>query len=392
MSVNKMGRYISKEKLEQIFEAFNNLKIDYYFLMDSERTRNVNIRYLSGHIEDAAIILDIKNQETILIPWDVNLAQDMAEVSKIINWIELYPSVRGAKLYSAVLRDVIQENKDTNPTVALSYYTPVGVANLFKEELSNATFVTNMALYDKIIDQERAVKTKTELKIFKEAFEQTKILRKRIVEFAAEKDKFTEKELALFVELEARKLGAEKQSFEAIVAGKSRSWQIHAYPRASEKHIFNEDGLALIDFGIQWKGLATDVTIPFIFGSLTAEKKKVRDTLEKAYNLALDTVAEGDPTWKTHETVSNFLNEHGYSFPHALGHGIGLEVHDAPYIGRKPKTKDDPEFYFERGMVFTIEPGIYVKNLGGLRIENDFILNENGKLQCMTDADFVHIA
>ena len=107
-----MGRYISKEKLERIFEAFNNLKIDYYFLMDSERTRNVNVRYLSGHIEDAALILDIKNHETILIPWDVYLAQDMAEVSNIINWIELYPSVRGAKLYSAVLRDVIQENKD----------------------------------------------------------------------------------------------------------------------------------------------------------------------------------------------------------------------------------------------------------------------------------------
>jgi len=184
--------------------------------------------------------------------------------------------------------------------------------------------------------------------------------------------KTTEIELRNALESKMKKYGASGPSFDLIIASGIRSSLPHGV--ASDKVIEKGDFLT-IDYGCYYKGYVSDITRTFAVGSIESKK------LEEIYNIVLEaqllgvkSVKPGIKVSDVDNVVRNYIKEKGYGeyFGHGTGHGIGLEIHEEPYVRGNYDTVLEP------GMIITIEPGIYIPDLGGVRIEDDVLVTENG--------------
>jgi Xaa-Pro aminopeptidase len=237
------------------------------------------------------------------------------------------------------------------------------------------------------------IKTPKEIRLLKKSARITdsciKIIRDSL------KEEITETELRRRIGRNIRKQGA-GLAFQTLVASGKRSAMIHCKPRASNKII---SGLGYVDFGASYKGYKTDITVPFIKGKINKKEKKIVNTTLKAYRLSISSIKLGQPCWKLFEKINNFMKRNGFEMKHGLGHGLGKKVHEYPSIvmpKKKPRGKKKRRWEkvrkikFEKNMVFTIEPGIYAKGLGGCRIENDVLLTNKGP-QILTHSKIVKV-
>ena len=171
-----------------------------------------------------------------------------------------------------------------------------------------------------------------------------------------------------------------------------RQAYIHPEPSYSKEKI--QRGLGLIDFGVTYQGYCSDITIPFSIGRLTEKQKRIVKTTEEAYRKSVDTLEIGKLTWKIFDVAEKVIEKNGFEFKHSLGHGLGLDVHDAPNLSPKPKAKEElkewKEVKLQEGMVFTIEPGVYVPEVGGCRLENDFLMTKKGP-EILTRSEFLSV-
>jgi Xaa-Pro aminopeptidase len=180
----------------------------------------------------------------------------------------------------------------------------------------------------------------------------------------------SEADLSAEIEYQMRRLGAEKPSFDTIVASAERSALPHARP--SRKPIGG--GLLLIDMGAFQDAYASDMTRTFFLGSATREMKRIYNAVLESQLAAIDAVRPGVGAAKIDKVARAVLKGHGLekAFMHSTGHGLGLEIHEPPRLGRKEKLK------LEVGMAITIEPGAYVENVGGVRIEDVVVVTAGG--------------
>jgi Xaa-Pro aminopeptidase len=179
-----------------------------------------------------------------------------------------------------------------------------------------------------------------------------------------------EAELAAEIEYQMRKLGAEKPSFETIVASGVRTALPHAHPTRA----VIERGVLLIDMGAFEAGYASDMTRTFFVGAASRELSKLYKVVLEAQLAAIDVVRPGVKAAAVDRAAREVLKGHGLdkAFLHSTGHGLGLEIHEPPRIGKKEKTK------LQAGMAITIEPGAYLENIGGVRIEDTVIVTAHG--------------
>jgi Xaa-Pro aminopeptidase len=244
------------------------------------------------------------------------------------------------------------------------------------------------------------IKTQREIKLLKKSAEITSSCLP-IIEEALKENKITEKEIVRRLRRKLKSQGA-KFSFVPIVSCGKRSAKIHAKPRSTKKII---SGIGMIDFGACYKGYKTDMTVPFIKGKINKKERRIVDSVVKAYDIGVKSIRIGMPCWKLFEKVDNFLRKQKFKMGHSLGHGLGLKIHELPYIG-KPRKKVDvskkmyekmrkrwekwKKITFQNNMVFTIEPGVYIKGVGGCRLEND-ILIENKRIKVLTNAKLIEV-
>ena len=180
-----------------------------------------------------------------------------------------------------------------------------------------------------------------------------------------------EDEIALALEFALRKLGAEEKAFDIIVASGLRGALPHGL--ASNK-VLGEGELVTIDFGCRLSGYHSDETVTLALGEISSELRVLFDTVLEAHDRALAAVAPGVALIKLDQIARDHIKACGYGsyFGHGLGHGVGLEVHEAPTVSPRSTT------VAEEGMIFTIEPGIYVPGLGGVRIEDLVLVTADG--------------
>jgi Xaa-Pro dipeptidase len=183
----------------------------------------------------------------------------------------------------------------------------------------------------------------------------------------------TELDAALFIEAEGRKRGCEGTGFETLAAGPDRSFGIHAFP-AFTNAPFAVQGLSILDFGLKYQGYTTDVTMTFARGPLSRGQEKLLTLTEKAYKLALGMAGGGVAVRDIALAVNAFFGKAKKAMPHGLGHGVGLETHEAPFL--RPRT--DAALLLQTGMIFTLEPGLYDPVHGGCRLENDVLVTGTG--------------
>lgn len=185
-----------------------------------------------------------------------------------------------------------------------------------------------------------------------------------------------ESDVSLALEIEARKLGSEIKAFDFIVASGKRGAMPHGV--ASEKVIQTGD-VVTIDYGSCWQGYYSDETINFALGTVAPEMKLIHDVVLEAHDRAISEIKSGVALMEIDKIARDFIARKGYGdfFSHGLGHGVGLEVHEWPRVAPRSDVVAEP------GMVFTIEPGIYVPGVGGVRIEDMVVVTESG-CRCLT--------
>jgi len=181
----------------------------------------------------------------------------------------------------------------------------------------------------------------------------------------------TELQVAGVLEKSLRDEGSEGFPFESIVASGPRSALPHA--RSTDRTIEAGDFL-LLDFGAETKGYCADVTRTFVMGRAAPEQRAVYDVVRAANETASNRVRAGMSGRDADAIARDYIEQRGYGdlFGHSLGHGLGLEVHEAPRLARTA------EGALAEGAVVTIEPGIYRPGWGGVRIEDDVFLGPNG--------------
>lgn len=228
------------------------------------------------------------------------------------------------------------------------------------------------------------IKTSKEIKLLKKSAKISDSCIK-IIENSLKED-ITERELSRRIGRHIRSRGA-SLSFQTLVACGKRSAMIHPIPHATNKKIF---GIGYVDFGASYKGYKTDITVPFTKGRISKKEMKILKAVMKAYKISIDSIRLGNPCWKSFENVNNFLKDNGFEMKHGLGHGLGKRVHEYPAIvmprkkrligRRKRRWEKIKKMTFQKNMIFTIEPGVYVKGVGGCRIENDILLTNKGPI------------
>lgn len=184
----------------------------------------------------------------------------------------------------------------------------------------------------------------------------------------------TEKELAFELETFLRKKGACKLSFDPIIAFGKNSAYPH-YRSGDTKLCKNE--LILIDAGCFLDSYASDMTKMYFFGEVDSKLKEIVSIVRGAFDKALQSCKVGMSFHELDKVARDFIEGHGYgkAFLHSLGHGVGLEVHEYPRLAKNQKKG-----VITTGMVFTLEPGIYLENLGGARHEEMIYMSENGPI------------
>ncbi|HLH03759.1 MAG TPA: Xaa-Pro peptidase family protein [Bryobacteraceae bacterium] len=181
----------------------------------------------------------------------------------------------------------------------------------------------------------------------------------------------TEVDLAAEIEYRMRLLGADGTAFETIVASGERTALPHAHPT---NHPIQRNQLLLVDMGASVAGYASDMTRTHALGKLNAKTRRMYKAVLESQLAAIEAVKPGASCTAVDRAARTVLREYGLEkyFIHSTGHGLGLEIHEGPRVGRKEKTKLEP------GMVITIEPGVYQEGLGGIRIEDTVLVSERG--------------
>lgn len=180
-----------------------------------------------------------------------------------------------------------------------------------------------------------------------------------------------ETEFALQLEFEMRRRGAEGRSFDFIVASGERGAMPHG--RASDKLIQSGE-LVTIDYGAIKDGYCSDETVTVAIGNISQEQQQIYQTVLEAHDRAIAAVRPGISCKELDAIARDHIKAQGFGdyFGHGLGHGVGLEIHEKPTVSPKSETALEP------GMVITIEPGIYLPGIAGVRIEDMVAVTTEG--------------
>ncbi len=228
----------------------------------------------------------------------------------------------------------------------------------------------------------RMVKGENEIKIIREA---TKIADECLKKWLKTvKVGVSEEELGWNLLSIARKLGAEGFSFPPIITFGKNTADVH---HQQEKNILKKGECVLIDFGIKYKNYCTDMTRVFFpkksifsFKKALKEEQKIYSIVLSANKKVIQAIKPGIKFSELDKIARDVIEESGYGkyFGHSTGHGVGLEVHELPNVSSVSNE------IVREGMIFTVEPGIYVEGVGGVRIEDMVYVGKKGKVEVLT--------
>ncbi|MCR2820365.1 M24 family metallopeptidase [Lederbergia panacisoli] len=337
-------------KIEKLREKFKKSDIDGFLI-----TSTYNRRYMTNFTGTAGVAL-ISGERALFIT-------DFRYTEQAAKQAEGYEIVKHAGPISKEVAEKVKElgikrlgfEQDHMPFSIWKEYEEVLEAELIP--ISN------------VIEDLRLIKDPHEIGILKEAADIADAAFKHILDFI--KPGKTELEVANELEFFMRKCGAISSSFDIIVASGWRAALPHGV--ASEKVIENGDFVTM-DYGALHKGYISDITRTVAVGEPSEKLKEIYNITLNAQLKAMEQIKPGMTGIEADAIARDYITENGYgeNFGHSLGHGIGLEVHEGPGLSIRSETKLVP------GMVVTVEPGIYLPGIGGVRIEDDTLITETG--------------
>jgi Xaa-Pro aminopeptidase len=226
-----------------------------------------------------------------------------------------------------------------------------------------------LAIDDGLLSQ-RAVKDANEVKAIHKALAIQQEAFRETCDFI--KPGQSEYEVAAYLEYRMRALGADGVSFPSIIAADANASLPHAVPG---KKKIKAGGIVLIDWGAKWGGYCSDLTRVVAVGKMKPKIREIYKIVLDAQMAAIDAIAPGKRLCDIDAVARRVIDKAGYGerFGHSLGHGIGLDIHEQPVLAAKAKGELEP------GQVVTVEPGIYLPGVGGVRIEDDVLVTPRGR-------------
>ncbi|MFC0271840.1 M24 family metallopeptidase [Metabacillus herbersteinensis] len=262
---------------------------------------------------------------------------------------------------SLVKRGVSQPKAFAIEKILLSHYRSEKLQSLFPS--------ASVASIDDKMNSMRLIKNEKEIESMKEAV--------RLAEFGIEvgikalKEGCTELEIIAYIEYEQKKKGIHEMSAPQFVLFGDNSGHPHGAPGLRK---LSKGDLVMFDLGVKVDGYYSDITRTFAFNSITKQKQEMYDTVLAANLKAIESCKPGIRIAEIDEIARKVIVDAGYGeyYPHRVGHGLGLEGHEFPSMNQENKH------LLAEGMTFTIEPGIYIPGIGGVRIEDDVLVTKDG--------------
>jgi Xaa-Pro aminopeptidase len=229
---------------------------------------------------------------------------------------------------------------------------------------------------DGIVEGLRVTKDAAELDVLREAGRRLSGVARALISGDTVQAGRSERDVAADIDLALKRAGFSRPAFETIVAGGPNAALPHARPGDRELAVGD---LVVLDFGGVLDGYSVDLTRTLFLGEPDAEARRLYRAVAEAQDAALAAVGPGVTADVVDSAARDVLVRHGLgeAFGHGTGHGLGLDVHEEPRVGRRRAEGPEPAM-LAPGMVITIEPGAYVPGFGGVRIEDDVIVTETG--------------
>lgn len=292
----------------------------------------------------------------------------------------IVPALDADKAASVSSIQRIATHTDTdNPYVILQRYLPghVHTIAIEKSHLSIKRFetmqaelhVTAFADIGHVLQSLRIIKSEAELDRMQAAVDCVESVLHTVV--SRVRIGMAESEVVAELEFEMKKQGAKGPSFDTMVLAGENAALPHGVPGS---RFIREGDLLLFDLGVYLNGYASDITRTFAIGEISPELKQIYNTVLAANEAAIAAVKPGVSFGSLDRIARQVITDQGYGqyFTHRLGHGLGIDVHEYPSI------HGQNEELLQKGVVFTIEPGIYLPGKGGVRIEDDVAVTDNG--------------
>lgn len=340
-------------RINRVLEHMAKLQVDSVIIKDV-----TTIRYLTGFTGDSSLLY-LDRQQGVLIT-DGRYTEQARNEIKFFKVLEYTPT--GAHSIWAAAADLAKNAQAQVVGFDGAYYSYDDYTVL--HELLGETYMQSIDFSDI-----RMIKDKKELDMLLKA---ASIADEAFIHLLEDiKPGCTERSLAGRLEYYMRALGSEKASFDTIVASGVRSALPHVM--ASDKVIEVGDFITF-DFGAVYKGYHSDMTRTLVVGLANSWQQEIYTIVEEAQRKGLKAAEAGMTGRELDAIVRDSITACGYGdyYVHGTGHGVGLEIHEMPMINKRGAT------VLQTGMIFTIEPGIYIPGKGGVRIEDTVVLTEDG--------------
>jgi Xaa-Pro aminopeptidase len=321
-------------------------------------TGAANVRYLSGFSGSSAILL-VTQRETLLITdfrYQTQAAEEVGELARVV--------IEPQSLWTGLWQHLAQL-----PHVQIAGFESAHLVHRDFQRLLEAGARWQWRPTIDLVESLRERKDENELAHIRDAVAAAE----RALELTLSHVRagMTELEVAGILESSLRQAGSDGFPFPSIVASGPNAALPHARPTSRQ---LQKGDFLLLDFGARVGGYCSDITRTFVVGRASQEQREIYDVVRLANDRAVRAVRPGMTGRDADGVARGYIQDRGFGdlFGHSLGHGIGLEVHEAP---RLAKTAEGP---LVEGAVVTVEPGIYRPGWGGVRIEDDVHLGAGG--------------
>ncbi len=346
-----------RSRIERVIIALAKERIDAFLV-----TKAANVRYLSCYEGDDASLLIASKKRFFLTDsrYELQARRDTRGFTVKIIKSSLAETIRDL-VYALKVKRLGFECHD--------------LTHAQHDRLMRSLPGIELAPVHDMVERLRVVKDAGEVRFIRES---VSILEKVSTRFKTIlRPGLAERDLAAELEHFIKVAGGDKSSFDIIVASGSNSALPHARPGTRR---IRPNDMVLLDLGVGYKGYNSDLTRVFFLGKINPRTKKIYDTVREANRRSIKAIRPGVEISRIDEIARGFIRKKGFGncFGHALGHGIGLEVHESPSISGRNHTVLKP------GMIFTIEPAIYLPGWGGIRIEDMVLVTRKG-CEVLTD-------
>ncbi len=350
-----------RQRIVKLQASLRRRKLDAILITEPQ-----NRQYLSGYtatdhgIQETSGVLLIPVKGTPYLLTDSRFILQAEEQARDFT-VELYP-----KGLNALLKKLLPELSIRRLGFESHYFLHSSVAKM--EKMADSVKVELVPLTS-LVERMRVIKSEDEIRVLKKSV----LLNERVFQLVYNSidPGMTEIEIALALELTMRELGAEGPSFDTIVAFGTNAAKPHAVPT---DRVLKSGDIVLVDMGLVLQGYCSDMTRTFVAGKPDKTYLERLRVVRKAQLAGINAIHAGAVCRDVDRAAREVIVNAGYGdfFGHGLGHGVGLAVHEDPRLGPRSRKK------LQAGMIVTIEPGIYLPEWGGIRLENMAVVREDG--------------